>query len=402
MRTSSHQRSSDRKALTHATAIAALLAAIAISSPAFAGGGIGLESRYFLTSGGHRKIIRMKGETYIEADNQTGAPEHPLYIMGKIRTASMLYAGPGARYGQGLSPDGKTYTNYVADQIWDATSDGCKVYTVNFDTGDVIRADLDWSNPEILFTLDPAHQYLGITYDPSDHSLWVSEWDGDVIRNLDMEGNHLGSFTAHRTHLTCLGLDHATGLLWVGSALHKGEFRGYTRVGAWSGIVHHGFDYATYGGEFDLGTRAKLKNIIIRKGQYLEGAVSDLIRDDTDRDRIRSEERNDGARAVVCDLRFKSKVNNPGSLDVVVKGRMNAEGGTCTVLIKNWDTGKWDAVDAWRMDATEETNTAYNVPAADYINNEGLAKVRLRMVAEDGPDNGWKAYLNVVQLRARK
>ena len=382
------------------TAAASLALSGALPASAGGGGG-GPQSRYFVASGQDQKVVRLQGRDYIEEVNAAGLDEYALYALGRINTAGHVMGSGGARYKQGLQHDGTNYTNEVSPAIYDATTDGCYLYTVRFGTGEVVRANLDWTNPETLFSLDPAQDYIGITYDPSNHSLWVSMWDEQFIGNYDMQGNEIDSFTPGDAAITCLALDHATGLLWMGSQHDKGVFKGYTKVGGLAGSYDYGFNYNTLGGEFDLGAPAKVKNLIIRKGEHLAGELSDLGDADSNRYRIRSEERNDGSETIICDVKFKSNVKNPGALDVVVLGRVNADDGMCEALIKNRSTGEWDAVDAFTIGYTEDMDTVYNVPAADYINDEGRATVRLRITADES-DSDWKAYLNVVQLRVRK
>ncbi|HOX36661.1 MAG TPA: PEP-CTERM sorting domain-containing protein [Candidatus Brocadiia bacterium] len=171
----------------------------------------------------------------------TQAPqmEYPIAISGgTIKTTSHMLGITGAEYDLAGNYTGN---NYVAtlDQCYDGTSDGTYNYTVQYLTGDVYRTDLDWQNPVLLFNIGDGSE-LGITYDGTNNSLWVSDFDTDTVRNFTMGGGLISSFSAGIVSLTCLALDPADGTLWMGSQLTEGTFYQYSKAGVLLDTVTYG------------------------------------------------------------------------------------------------------------------------------------------------------------------
>ena len=75
---------------------------------------------------------------------------------------------------------------------------------------------------------------LGITYDASNDSFWISGWSTNQVTNYTRGGTILSSFLVSffPNNLTSLALDAADGTLWMGSQSNQGTFAQYTRVGA--------------------------------------------------------------------------------------------------------------------------------------------------------------------------
>jgi hypothetical protein len=113
------------------------------------------------------------------------------------------------------SPAGETVTN-----SYDGTTDGKNNYTVEWDnnlsTEVVIKTNLDWQNPTVLFTLCSSciGTYIGIAYDPDNNSLWISGSGTDTIADYSLTGTLLSSFTTGTGGMDALAFDPADGTLW--------------------------------------------------------------------------------------------------------------------------------------------------------------------------------------------
>jgi hypothetical protein len=166
----------------------------------------------------------VRGTSIVNSWAVTGLPAA---IDTTIRTTGNFSGQSGAQYTLSGVATGTTYTNPIGSgqsyDIWDGTTDGRHNYTVTTvcsgcpGNAVVLQTDLDWSNPVVLFTLAiSGYDSLGITYDASNNSLWVSKWDaGTAITNYSMTGAVLGSFSTGFGEIGALALDPADGTLWA-------------------------------------------------------------------------------------------------------------------------------------------------------------------------------------------
>jgi hypothetical protein len=103
----------------------------------------------------------------------------------------------------------------------DGTSDGQYIYTVQSQAIDsngalepyVIRTNLNWQNPMALFSVPV--QERGITYDPTNTSLWLSDYATGIFSDYSLSGTLLSSFNTGQIRLTALALDPTSNTLWV-------------------------------------------------------------------------------------------------------------------------------------------------------------------------------------------
>lgn len=215
-------------------------------------------STYFLTDGDGARLLAINGGTYTSFNQgQLSLREYMIAVYGTITTGAAISGEVASGYysldGNFLGPAG-VWTLSGAN-FWDGTTDGTYNYAFNFGMGGVYRFNRDWSAPVLLNAFGSSGQYLGITYDFSDNTLWLSGWNSNQVAHIDMAGNQLGSFTASAFggSLTSLALDPADGTLWMGSQNNSGVFAQYTRAGVLLGTHNYGFTNNTLGGEFNLG-----------------------------------------------------------------------------------------------------------------------------------------------------
>jgi hypothetical protein len=94
-----------------------------------------------------------------------------------------------------VAPDGNMWTNSFADNAYDGTSDGRNNYTVGYIGGNVIATGLQWSGTgTTIFNTGDAFYDWGITWDPTNHSLWIQNYVSGVITDYTMTGVPIVSF----------------------------------------------------------------------------------------------------------------------------------------------------------------------------------------------------------------
>lgn len=210
-------------------------------------------STYYLTDGegGANWIIR--GDA-AQSYAQHGSQEYAIAVSGgQVRTLGADPGDHGSLYDTDFNYLGTDYP-YFGYGFNDGTSDGAYNYSVDWYTGIVYRTTRDWISPTVLFdTGFGTGNAVGITYDPSNNSLWVSQFSGSTIANFSMTGVPLSSFNVRVSAITALALDPADRTLWFGSQNTMGTFYQYSV----SGIAGQTQAYAnmtasnTLGGEFD-------------------------------------------------------------------------------------------------------------------------------------------------------
>ncbi len=181
----------------------------------------------------------------------------PIAISGTtVRTAGFTSGQAGNVYNFDGTATGQTdLLPNIVQNAYDSTSDGQFNYLVDFSQGAVFRTDLDYSNPIQLFGGVGPGNFLGITYDGSNNSLWISGWGLSEVRDVTMSGTVLSSFTprdAAGTALNTLGgfaLNPTTGTLWMTTAAQDGQFREYNRAG----VLQQTVSFANLAGVFILG-----------------------------------------------------------------------------------------------------------------------------------------------------
>jgi len=206
-------------------------------------------SRYYLTAAGQDMNFEVQGPAIVNSwAQQSPTNEFAIAISGGTIKTTSYYAGEtGAEYGLAGNYTGNNYTCPM-DYIYDGTSDGTYNYTVAHLSGNVYRTDLDWQNAVLLFSI--GEYGLGITYDGSNDSLWVSTWFTGTVINYTMAGAVLSAFAPY-PQPTCLALDPADDTLWMGDYNNEGTFYQFSKAGALlDSVTYPGLaSFNTLGGE---------------------------------------------------------------------------------------------------------------------------------------------------------
>lgn len=134
------------------------------------------------------------------------------------------------------TPTGTSYDSFPLtagssyEYSYDGTTDGVHNYYVQYSsqasTGsvfeNVVETDLDWQNPTVLFSVQSSPnqccEFLGISYDLLNNSLWVSGWVSNEIRDYSMGGALLSTFSTAHSSNDALAYDPADNTLWISYA----------------------------------------------------------------------------------------------------------------------------------------------------------------------------------------
>ena len=357
----------------------------------------GPTSRMYLTDPGNDALVRIDGNSVTAAPLQSGA-EFAIAVDGVVRTMAWTIT-PGARYGLDLAFTGRTDEG-VDEFLWDATTDGRFIYSVDQFTHDVVRYRKNWTGKVVLFPA-PADSPF-ITYDPSNHSLWIAGASG-LVENYSMQGDLLSRFDTGLDGVQPLALDYADDTLWCGSGDEPGVFLQFNKRGGLLQTCDYGFDDFAAGAEFDLGAVAAIKSVRVRRGDAINDDRENLEESDNQRIRIRSEDAGNGLDWAVCDLRFKAKRRELEAvdMDLVIEGHLDAPGGTCKVYAKNWRSGEFDLIESYQMSDRDARSVIIHLNPRRYLSNRNNILIRLCMITQDARGPQWKAFLDLAEMRVR-
>jgi hypothetical protein len=249
------------------------LRTITLAVTLLAGGAASLEagpiSVWYLTAGdqGTNWMVQAASANSFAQANPEFGGEYAVAVSGTVRTlgsGNQGLGGPahdGSQYTLGGVYTGVDYPYPLAGvAFYDGTTNGTtNNFAVDFLSGDVYSTDLDWSDPSLLFSTGRGiGGVLGITYDASNDSIWISGWDTGNVSNYSMGGVLLSSFSTGFTTMTSLALDPADGTLWMGSQATMGTFYQFSKAG----VLLDTETYAamsqqnTLGGEFNVDVAA--------------------------------------------------------------------------------------------------------------------------------------------------
>ncbi len=360
--------------------IAGIIAASTLATSSAWAGGQGPSRDYFLTDGFTQTIYKFRGQT-VDSATAGFSDEVPIAVTGTIRTSGFFNGAMGTEYGLDLTDLGKDFTLGAPNgtQFFDGTTDGQFLYAIEFQTGDVYRFKKNWKQGVLHFALSGGPgAYVGITYDPSNDSFWVSRWDDDAVENYSRSGNLLDSFEAGHDRITSLALDHRTGTLWMGNDADPGVYQGFDRDGNVVDTIDYGLTDPTGGGEFDLGAVAAIRSFDVTRGEHIEGGKATLKIVDGDRMQIDSEQLPNGSERMDLVVRLKRDVVESDSLDIMVESKISESGGQSQLFARNWNTGNFDLVDEHAISTHIKYQSAVNLVATKYVRADGIVEVRIR------------------------
>lgn len=212
-------------------------------------------SEYFLMTGDQARFHVVQNGALLRSWGPaagTANYQYPITVRDTIRTTGASVGEIGAEYDFNGNDLGARYPHPAGtNRGWDGATDGQFNYTLDT-SGNVSRFGLDWQNPVLLFS---AGDFGGITYDPSNDSLWVCRWSSSTVTNYSKAGAILSTFSTGHTQNMALAMDYADGTLWLHNRNTMGTFEQYSRTGQLlnSVAVPNMNTQNTLGGEFRFG-----------------------------------------------------------------------------------------------------------------------------------------------------
>lgn len=219
-------------------------------------------SAYYLTAGDQGQNWVVQGAAVVNNWAQANPQEFGEYAIAVTDAVRTLGNGgqgfggsshPGSEYTLGGVYTGVDYAYPVPDEaFYDGTSDGTFNYSVSYREGGVYRFNSDWSIPVLLFGTNDGD--LGITYDVTNNSVWVSSYLNDTVTNYALDGTVLSSFSTGFGLISSLALDSADDTLWMGSQATLGVFYQFSKAGVLLSTETYAplFGQNTLGGEFQV------------------------------------------------------------------------------------------------------------------------------------------------------
>jgi len=239
----------------------------------------GQVSEYFLMTGDQSMFHVVRGGAMVRSWGPapgTAQYQYPIAVRDTVRTTGANVGETGAEYDlNGVDLGGRFVHPAPSTRAWDGATDGQSNYLIDT-AGGVYRLGLDWSDPVLLFDLN---DFGGITYDPSNDSLWISQWGRSTITNYTFDGQVISSFDAGHSRNMALAMDYADGTLWLHDRNAQGTLEQWSRSGqlldriAVPGLASQN----VLGGEFQFGggcgDKAKLKAVCKQGGTKVAGKL---------------------------------------------------------------------------------------------------------------------------------
>ena len=189
-------------------------------------------SEYFVMAGDQSRFHVIRGGVLLRSwgpASTTAQYQYPIVVTNTVRTMGANAAEVGAEYDLNGNDLGSRFTHPTTGSTrgWDGTTDGTSNYMIDT-AGGVYRLDQNWTNEVRLFGVAG----LGsLAYDPTNNSLWVSQFNTNMITEYTMAGVLLRSFSTGHTQNMALALDHADGTLWLHDRTARGTFEQWSKTG---------------------------------------------------------------------------------------------------------------------------------------------------------------------------
>ncbi len=172
----------------------------------------------YMSDGDGRRILEVRGGSVVNTFPAVPAIRaFPIAVVDTIRTTGYALGEIGGEYMLDGTPTGTQYPLMQGNIMSDGGTDGNEFnYGISF-TGEVWRYNRDWDNGVFLFNSadDDGLRKAGITYDPSDDTLWLSADRAAGIFHYTLGGSLIGQFNTVPNLDWSMALEPSTDTLWV-------------------------------------------------------------------------------------------------------------------------------------------------------------------------------------------
>lgn len=234
-----------------------------IAAGALASGAAAQTGRLYTTQFFGNQASVVQGGAVLWNWNTVNVGETGIAINGDIRIVGEFIGNFGSQYDLNtnvLSPNAYNNNSPGVDSLYDGTTDGKYHYSIGHNdfpsNFGLFRYDQNWQNGQLLFV--PQRRSSGITYDPQNNSLWVTNTVGnaDRVQQYDMAGNLMSEFNVNIPGGYAIAYDYLDNTLWIPESFgQQGRLWQYDKNGnLLQQIVVPGMQSNPFGAEFDFGT----------------------------------------------------------------------------------------------------------------------------------------------------
>lgn len=196
-------------------------------------GGDGVQSNYYVQAA-NEVIYVIRGTDVVDSFPSLNDGSGPLYVYGDSVCSTDSNMLTGGCYSLEGVPNGHVFSNpgIGIAIVRDAATDGERVFVFSVLSQDVNTADQDFDDLAAIINLpNPGtYPFIGIAYDPTDNTLWLSGNNIPEIRQYDLDGILIQSFPIAAHPAGALAFDPADQTLWF---IHNpsGTLYQYSRSG---------------------------------------------------------------------------------------------------------------------------------------------------------------------------
>jgi hypothetical protein len=126
---------------------------------------------------------------------------------------------------------------------------------------------------------------------------------------------------------------------------------------------------------------ALLTDFTVAFGSLISGGLQDLVESDDLRLRTRSIPGFTAQEANLMELRVgaETTVQNPGTIDLTLEGRISQPGGTVRVRLRNWSNNAFVQIHQYPIGTTETVETIEDIVATNFVRaSDGRIEVSMR------------------------
>jgi len=206
----------------------------------------------YVTDGDSEFIKAIQGGSVIDENLAIGGSRRYRVAVGDTIWLGDVDQGTNIELDLNLDPTGNTSgTGIDISEGTDGATDGSSNYSVESfsSSAGVYQFNSDWSGGTLLFSVSGS-DIVGITYDPINGSLWIS--DETTLYEYNMAGVLQGSFP-HAGGRGSLAYEGSTDTFWYVSN-NGNELRQYSRGGSLLSTVNVAFGGNVWGAEMVAGS----------------------------------------------------------------------------------------------------------------------------------------------------
>lgn len=188
-----------------------------VSAACVVGSAVAQTDSLYMSDGDGRRILEVTGGAIVNTFAAVPAIRaFPIAVVDTVRTTGYAAGEIGGEYLLDGTSTGVQYPLLQGNIMSDGGTDAVEFnYGISF-TGEVWRYDRAWDNGVLLFNSGAdGLRKAGITYDPSDGTLWISADRADGIFHYTTGGALLGQFNTVPNLDWVIALEPSTDTLWV-------------------------------------------------------------------------------------------------------------------------------------------------------------------------------------------